>query len=413
MRPAALSDISAVVLNNFCRAEGGASRVAIDAAIGLANAGVRVFFLGAVGPVCAELEAAPLEVICLQQRQLIDAPGSVEIALQGLWNVPAYRAVGALLGRLEPARTVVHVHGFTQALSASPVRCALNRGFKVVYTLHDFFSACPNGAFFDYVSGGICHRRALSLGCMATNCDKRRFAHKMYRVARAAIQRQIGGMPGGVKDFIALSRRSAELLRPYLPPDAQIHYVPNPVDVAKLPPVEVAGNRELVVVGRLDPEKGIDVLLEAAVRSGTSLTFVGDGSLRAKAEATGLCRVTGWVSRDQVMAALQAARCLVFPSLWYETYGLAVDEAAARGVPSIVSDISAAAERVEHRVTGWHVRAGDVASLARCLSDVRDDAVVESAGRAAYAHWWSRPPTRDVHVAGLTAVYRSMLERAV
>jgi glycosyltransferase involved in cell wall biosynthesis len=405
------SDISVVVLNSYCHAQGGASRVAIDAAVGLANKGADVTFLGAVGPICDELSSAPLKTICLMQRDLINAQGSAAVVLRGLWNVPAHRALGKVLERLDSAKTVVHLHGFAQALSASPVRCALSRGYKVLCTLHEFFCACPTGGFFDFVSNEPCPRRALSLDCITTNCDKRRYAHKLYRVARSLAQIQLGRLPKDVKDYVGLSRRSVEMLRPYLPPDAQIHLVPNPVEVPRSAPVRVAQNRKIVLVGRLDEEKGIRVLVQAALLSGTQLTLVGDGPLRAYAEASGLCRVTGWVSRDAVLAELQSARCLVFPSSWYETFGLVVEEAAARGIPAIVSDISAAAERVVDGVTGWHMRAGDSADLARCLNIVKDDAAVEAAGASVYMRWWLDPLTRDRHVERLLQVYTDMLVR--
>ena len=104
---------------------------------------------------------------------------------------------------------------------------------------------------------------------------------------------------------------------------------------------------------RLDREKGVQLLAEVAKELAIPITYVGDGPLRAEIEAMPGATVTGWVARDQVYRHLSTARCLVFPSLWYETYGLTVAEAAAYGVPAIVSDISAAAERVEDGVTGW------------------------------------------------------------
>jgi glycosyltransferase involved in cell wall biosynthesis len=399
--------MSVIVLNGYCHAQGGASRVAIDSAVGLARAGLNVTFVGAVGPICQELQDAPLDAVCLLQRDL--AEGKLGVVMQGLWNSPAYKRLDVLLQKVDPINTVVHLHGFTQALSASPVRCALDNGFKVVCTLHDFFTACPNGAFFDYASNTPCPRRALSLDCVTTNCDKRHYAHKLYRVARAAVQVHLGRVPAGIKNYIGLSRRSTQLLRPYLPPDSQIHMVPNPVEVSKAAPVDVEQNRKIVAVGRLDEEKGIRVLVSAAKESGKELTLVGDGPLRSYAEASGVCRVTGWISRAAVLAELETARCLVFPSLCYETYGLGVDEASARGIPAIVSDVTAAAERVEDQVTGWHVHAGDVADLTRCLNIVSGDTIVRSAGRAAYDRWWTDPSTRERHVTRLVEVYRGIL----
>jgi glycosyltransferase involved in cell wall biosynthesis len=403
--------LSVVVLNSYCHPQGGASRVAIDSAVGLAGAGADVTFFGAVGPVCEELASAPLQTVCLMQRDLINARGSARVALQGLWNLGASKALGRLLQQLDPRSTIVHLHGFSQALSASPVRQALSQGYRVLCTLHEFFCACPTGGFFDFVTTEPCPRRALSIDCVTTNCDKRRYAHKLYRVARTIVQVQYGRLPGGVKDYIGLSARSVELLRPYLPRDCRIHFVPNPVDVARRAAADPAQNGQIVAIGRLDEEKGIRVLLQAARMAGTRLTLVGDGPLRSEAMASGVCRVTGWLTRDGVLAELDSARCLVFPSLWYETFGLVVDEASARGIPSIVSDISAAAERVEDGVTGWIVRAGDVTDLVRCLRIASDDGAVAAAGAAAYERWWLNPPTRARHVERLTSVYRAMLER--
>jgi glycosyltransferase involved in cell wall biosynthesis len=404
-------EITVVVVNSYCHVQGGASRVAIDSAIGLADVGFQVIFLGAIGPVCTELLECRAHVICLQQRDLSAAAQRPGVALQGLWNVAAYKEMKTLLSRLDPSRTIVHVHGFTQALSSSPTRAATRAEFKVVFTLHDFFVACPNGAFFDYVSNTPCLRRALSLDCITTNCDKRRYAHKVYRVARSLVQMRFGTLPGGVKDYIGLSRHSTQVLRPYLPRDAHIHLIGNPVPVAKAPAVDVLTNRAIVFIGRLDAEKGIEVLLKAAAQADVPITFVGDGPLRERAEAGGLCRVTGWISRDLVIKELESARCLVFPSVWYETFGLVVDEAAARGVPAIVSDNSAAAERVVDGVTGWHVRAGDVVDLVRCLCLVQQGDIAQSVGSAAYHHWWSDPLTLDKHILQLTGLYNEMLLR--
>jgi glycosyltransferase involved in cell wall biosynthesis len=403
-------ELCVVVLNSHCYPQGGASRVAIDEAVGLANAGARVTFVGAIGPVCAELQNARLSVVCLEQTEYVTAGANLRVMLQGLWNTRAFRATRSLLGTLDARRTVVHLHSFTQALSSSPVRAALMSGFKIVCTLHDYFLACPNGAFFDYVERQHCTRRALSLNCLVANCDKRRRTHKLYRVVRAMAERTLGALPRGVRDYIAPSERSATMMRAYLPLGARLHFLENPLAVEAAPPVAVARNQAIVALGRLDIEKGIDVLLQAAARTGTPLTLVGDGPLRALAEAQGGCRITGWLRREAVGNELRKARCLVFPSLWRETYGLGVSEAAARGVPAIVSDLTAAAERVVDHVTGWHVRAGDVEDLMRCLHAIRDDQAVTAAGEAAYRHFWSDPPTLNNHVERLRMVYEKVLD---
>jgi glycosyltransferase involved in cell wall biosynthesis len=411
-QPAAvLDDPVVVVLNDFCHVQGGASKVAIDEAISLAESGISVIFVGAVGPVCDELRQARLRVECLDQHQLLDVTRHPAVALQGLWNAKAGRRVADILRSLPRDRTIVHLHGYTKALTTSPVRAAHRLHIPVICTLHDFFSACPNGAFFDYEKVVPCTRRSLSPSCIVAHCDKRHYAHKLFRVVRGVIQRSFGRFPTAVGHYITLSERSAAILAPYLPAQAQMHRLPNLIGVPHRPPVPVAQNRDILYVGRLDEEKGVRLLARAAVRLGLPVTFVGDGPLRSELETLPGMLVTGWQAAEGVQRYLADARCLVFPSLWYETFGLTVAEAAARGIPAIVSDISAAAERIEDGVTGWRFKSGDSVDLARCLALTRDDWLVWKAGVAAYRTFWENTQTGDAHTANLLRIYRTALAR--
>ena len=398
-----------IVLNDYCHINGGASRVAIDEAVSLAETGEKVIFFGTNGPICKELQNAPLETICLFQPELLNAGKNPAVLAQALWNIDAYNRMKALLAGLDKTSTVVHLHGYTKSLTTSPVRVAVDKGFPVVCTLHDFFAACPNGALFDYAKNKPCPKRGMSLDCIGTNCDKRHYYHKIYRVMRSGVQKAIGKLPGGVMDYITLSNRSADLLKPYLPKDARYYALENLIEVDQTPPVDVAANTSVVAVGRLDIEKGIEVLLEAAQQARVELTLVGDGPLRKTAERYPNCRITGWVQPEAVMQELSKARCLVFPSLWYEAYGLVVAEAAARGVPAIVSAISAAAERVTDGVDGWHVEAGNAEKLTDLLTLTKNNETISKAGAAAYNRFWQNPPTRANHTAGLRSIYSKIL----
>ena len=359
---------------------------------------------------CSALRAASIEVVCLDQPELVDVTRRPGVALQGLYNSRAGAAITKVLRHCHPETTMVHLHGYTKALTTAPVQSAAKLGFATVCTLHDFFAACPNGAFYDYRREDICRRTALGAACLSTNCDKRQVAHKAYRVLRTLAQRHVAHFPATVRDYIALSNGSTAVLRPYLPADARFHPLENIIEAAPAAPVDVAANRELVVVGRLDTEKGVELAAHAARAAGLPITFVGEGPLRPELEATG-ARVTGWVTPVEVQSWLRQTRVLLFPSRWYETYGLVVSEAAALGVPAIVSDVSAAAERVEHGATGWRFRSGDADDLLRCIAAAGDDGAVSSAGHAAHARFWADPPTSERHVAGLRSIYDSILER--
>ena len=103
--------------------------------------------------------------------------------------------------------------------------------------------------------------------------------------------------------------------------------------------MDVANNRTLLVLGRLDAEKGVMLAAAAAQQAGLPIVFAGDGPLRARGGGGRRHghRLAG--RRTAYGRHWRQARCLVFPSRWYETFGLVVEEAAARGVPAIVSDV--------------------------------------------------------------------------
>jgi len=403
---------TAVQFNDFCYGNGGASRTAIDTAVGLAEDGIAVKFLGAVGPVCEELRHPLIEVTSLNQSELLDVAKKPSVALQGLWNPAAAKAAREILAACDPRTTVVHVHGWTKALTTAPVREVMRAGFSSVLTLHDFFAACPNGAFYDYRAQRCCKLRALSRECIATHCDKRSLGHKAYRVVRGLVQAKVGHFPLGIRNHIASSARTFDLMRPYLPADARLFPLESAVLVERREPVRVKANRRIVAVGRLEPEKGVELLIEASRRAGVPITFIGDGPLRRVVESNSHCEVTGWKNSTEVFELLSTARALVFASLWYETYGLVVGEASALGVPSIVSDVSAAAERVAHGRSGWVFRSGDAEELSRCLQGVADDDAVERMGRAAYDRFWSNAPTRARYTRELREIYQQILAPA-
>jgi glycosyltransferase involved in cell wall biosynthesis len=280
----------------------------------------------------------------------------------------------------------------------------------VVITLHDYFTACPNGGFFNYPKREVCTLRAMSAACVTTNCDKRSYAQKLWRTTRQWVQKHRGRVPLGVGHFITVSEFSERILRPYLPSGSRTHRVPNPVFIQQGPPVNPNMNESFVFAGRLDPEKGPMLFAEAAAQTGVTAVFVGDGmcseGIRRKCPSA---VVTGWVGRDQVIRHLRQARALAFPSLWYETFGLTVAEAAALGVPAIVSEDSAAAELVEDGITGLHVRTGDVGDFCAKLRLLSDGQTATLLGHAAYDRYWAAPTTIEHHLDHLERVYGKIL----
>ena len=134
-----------------------------------------------------------------------------------------------------------------------------------------------------------------------------------------------------------------------------------------------------VIVAHLITAKGIDVACRALARlEGTVLWVVGPGPEEANLRR--LCAEIGVEQRvrflgnqPHVEPYLQAADCLVCPSVWAEAAGLVNLEGQAVGLPVIASRVGGIPEYVEEGQTGLLFPPGDDVALADCLARLRDD----------------------------------------
>src|SRR5215217_5683796 len=217
--------MNVVIVSDFAHVEGGNSAVALSSAIGLATMGHQVTVFSGVLPVDPALVGSGVRVVCTNQQAIRNDPHRIRALRQGIWNRTAGRLMWETLQGLDPRSTVVHVHGWTKALSSSVIRVARSSGYSVVCTLHDYFSSCPNGSFFNYRTNTICRLTPLSPACVLSSCDRRHYGHKLWRVARQVVQDRIGGIPRDIRHFIFVSEFSRQLLHQSLPPGAHVYHV--------------------------------------------------------------------------------------------------------------------------------------------------------------------------------------------
>jgi glycosyltransferase involved in cell wall biosynthesis len=401
-----IDNASILIVNDFGHIDGGAGKVAISSAIGLSRKGYRVIYFCAVEPIDQELRQGGVEVVCTGQKDILQDSNRGRAALQGAWNLKAARVFDQLLKNLPPEKTIVHLHSWTKAISSSLMPVIFRRRVRPIITLHDYFISCPNGAFYNYQTRESCALKPLSRQCLLTNCDSRNMSHKVWRVARQIIQKRVGRIPEGIKDYNVVSDFSYRLLQPYLPKGARVFHVPNPIDIAQKAAVEVAANDEFFMVGLLALHKGCLPFAEASKQVGCKAVFVGNGEVREQILSINPeAHLTGWQSHPEVLRRLSRARALVFPSLWHETQGLAVLEAAAKGVPAIVSDGCAARDFIVHGETGLLFRNGDIADLGQKIIMLKDPKLAEYMGRQAYERYWASPYTIANHISALEKAY--------
>lgn len=193
--------------------------------------------------------------------------------------------------------------------------------------------------------------------------------------------------------FIVPGRASEEYVRAFAP-RAAVTIAPNAVDTELFASRRADRERlrsELglegcvfLYVGRLAPEKGVDVLLRAFWEiEDAQLVLAGAGAAerRLRAIAPPGVRFLGNVERDELPNWYAAADVLVLPSQ-SEPWGMSLNEGAAAGLPLVATDAAGAAhELIENEVNGFRVPAGDVAALRDALMRlVSDEHFRRSAG---------------------------------
>ncbi|CDD36621.1 putative glycosyl transferase group 1 [Clostridium sp. CAG:356] len=333
-----------VIVNDFNYVQGGASKVAIDTAKILKEQGIKVFFFSAVNKENEKING--VKYISTNQQEALKEKNKIKGAINGIYNLKAKKELKKLLKTLDRDNTIIHVHGWTKALSSSVFDIAFKMRFKVVLTLHDYFTACPNGGYFNYKKNEICKFKPLSWKCIKCNCDSRNYGFKLYRLIRQFVQNKIVKLNDKLENVITISEFSEKILKTTLGKNTRVTRIYNPIDIEKnLEKVDPSKNEYYLYVGRVSKEKGVDLFCQAISELDYKGIVVGDGDERQKLETEfPNIEFTGWKNKDEVKQYMKGAKALIFPSKWYEGAPLTPLEAMQYGVPCICSNVSAAVD---------------------------------------------------------------------
>lgn len=335
-----------VIINDFDYTQGGASKVAIDTANKLC-CDYKVYFFSGDTKETSSLNKKIIR-ICTNQGESLKSKNKFVGAINGIYNFKAKKCLKKLLEKLNKEETIIHIHGWTKCLSSSVFDICWKMGFKVVLTLHDYFTACPNGGYFNYKENKICNFKPLSLRCITCNCDSRNYAFKLYRVIRQFVQNKVVKLNDRLTDVISISSFSEKILKQTLNRDVNIHRVYNPIDLdKKMINIDYRKNNYYLYVGRISKEKGVETFCKTITNLKLKGIVVGDGDERLKLQSKYQnVEFVGWKKSDDVKKYMKKAKALIFPSLWYEGAPLTPLEAMQYGVPLISSDCNAAIDYI-------------------------------------------------------------------
>jgi len=329
-------------------------------------------------------------------------PGKVSAFANGLYGAAALRDFRRRLRDDRP--DIVHTHELYPLITPWVLRICAGAGVPVVHSCYDFRITCPVATHYD--GAGVCTRCADS-GAHQTvvrNCRGNRAESAAF-----ALRHAVAGWRDlyrrHVAQFIVLTDFSRRWLieRAGIPPQ-RITVNECAIPAARVP-VDPATGGYIGYAGRFVPEKGIEILRDAARISDLPVRLAGPaGSDRRYVDGAEFV-VSLTSDPEQLAAFYRGARALVVPSLWFETFAIVAAEAMAHGVPVIAARIGALCDTVREGETGLHFRPGDPVDLAATMSRLwRDSALCRRLGEAAHRDVRERF-NEDVHFRRLVLAY--------
>jgi glycosyltransferase involved in cell wall biosynthesis len=289
--------------------------------------------------------------------------------------------LGLLRGGLDPAavaaevrRTgarVVHAHNLQPAFGWRALAAARAQGARIVLHLHQYRLVCAVGVCFTQGSECTrCHGRNTLPG-LRLNCRGNRAEALAYSASLALWQRRLVEQADAIVVPSAFAR---ERLRELGAPLAWDRLRVLPPAVAITPEaVRAQDGAYALLVSRLSPEKGVDVAIEACRIADVPLTIAGDGpeseALRRQAAGADVSFL-GQVDGERLAQLRAGASLALAPSRSAETFGLALAESMAAGLPAVASRVGALPELLEADAL---VQPGDPRALARAIGALKGD----------------------------------------
>jgi glycosyltransferase involved in cell wall biosynthesis len=305
------------------------------------------------------------------------AISKLRTAITSVFSIRAFCEVWRTIGREKP--TIALVQNVFPLISPSVYWALRLRGIPVAQRVFNYRPVCPNGVLF--TQGLICERCRGGgyWNAVIYACYRGSRAASLAMALSVAFARVSGVWRWGVDLFLTPDLFLGGKILPAVNDTRKIRVLYNPAPTLFS---ETTGPRgtDILFVGRLVPEKGIDMVLECAKRLPKHrFRVIGAGDFedaaRKKALALGLENVEwlGPVYGDDLVRHYNEAGALLLPSRWYDNMPLVLTQALILGIPVVASRINGIPEFAIDGETARLAEPLDADDFAKRLNDVFAD----------------------------------------
>jgi glycosyltransferase involved in cell wall biosynthesis len=314
------------------------------------------------------------------------------------------RVLAQIINREKP--DIIHAHGW---MLYSVLPLIAKARIPIAYTLHDYRLFCPK--MIPVKQNAICNESFTRdcIFCLRPVCGLLRAVSAYVALKRNANKLE------SVSKFIALNSQVKEDHMKHLGiGSSKIEAIPNFCDsttnsdkrgYADLP------DEFIMFAGKLSPQKGADVLIEAYQRLNTNVKLLvfGKETPGCHYQSTGNIFITKNASRNTVIQAMSKSKFVVVPSICYDTFPTVALEAMSQRKAVIASDIGGLKNIVADWETGILVPRDNPVALSDAILHLieRPEAALKMGERGYSIFLKNFAP--DVVIPKIINIYESLI----
>jgi glycosyltransferase involved in cell wall biosynthesis len=356
----------------------------------------------------------PVKVLFFENRGITDSLIQKAMTLK---NAIHNSRSAALLRRViqEFSPDIIHVHNLFFTASPAVLKEAYRQGIPIILTLHNYRTICCNALLLrENKPCEICIKKKLPLAGIRYAC------YRESRLASALVTFSTGlpkirnNWQRWVDQYIVLTAfaekkfmHSSLGVRP-----EQLKIKPNFVPDTGIG--DAGREPYFLFVGRLSPEKGVQVLLEAFRNMpDKEIRIAGDGpdkeAFMLEYKNSANIRFLGNCSQTDVLKLMKKTTALIFPSVWYEGLPFVILEAFSTGTPVIASDLGAMSSLIQDHYNGLVFKAGSAEELKSAVLRFRpNDEKIYRQARDTYLNYFNP----DIHYQSVMKIYDQSIQAA-
>lgn len=308
--------------------------------------------------------------------------GKLSYPFKIIYSFDARKKIGKVLDDFEP--DVVHLNNINFQITPSIIdeiekyKKRSKRDLRLIYTAHDYQWVCPNHMLKIEKAGELCNCKCVLYGYR--NCFKNRCIHNSRLKSFCGMVEGWFYKRKGTYKYVdkiicpsffmerqlnknRLLNDKTVVLRNFITIDKEKkEHLPKP-EIQDLRGRNIP-DRYVLYFGRMDIEKGIINLLEAAQQlPEIPIVIAGNGTQKEKTEGIVNTYPVAFQTGEVLKALIQNAEFTVHPAIWYENCPFAVMESQINGTPVVASKIGGIPELVNEGVTGDFCNPSDTDDL--------------------------------------------------